>query len=38
MQPEPAAVIAWRYLWSCTSPQAKTPGILVSALPGFVLM
>ena len=22
MQPEPAAVTAWRYSWSCTSPQA----------------
>ena len=29
MQPEPAAVIAWRYVWSCTSPQANTPGTLV---------
>ena len=26
MQPEPAAVMAWRYLRSLMSPQAKTPG------------
>ena len=25
MQPVPAAVIAWRYTWSCTSPAANTP-------------
>ena len=25
MQPEPAAVIAWRNTWSCTSPAANTP-------------
>ena len=29
IQPVPAAVIAWRYTWSCTSPQAKTRGTLV---------
>ena len=29
MQPEPAAVIACRYVWSWTSPQANTPGMLV---------
>ena len=34
MQPEPAAVIAWRYVWSCTSPQANTPSTLVYVEPG----
>ena len=29
MQPEPAAEIAWRYVWSWTSPQANTPSMLV---------
>lgn len=29
IQPDPAAVIAWRYVLSCTSPQAKTPSIFV---------
>ena len=29
MQPDPAAVIAWRYRWSWTSPHANTPGTLV---------
>src|SRR5438067_1600908 len=38
MQPEPAAVTAWRYTKSCTSPAAKTPGTLVVAGPGLVLM
>ena len=36
MQPEPAAVTACRYVWSTTSPAAKTPSILVSVEPGFV--
>lgn len=35
MQPEPAAVTACRYVESCTSPAAKTPGTLV-ALPSVV--
>ena len=26
-QPSPAAVTAWRYRWSCTSPAMKTPSI-----------
>src|SRR6266436_4316133 len=30
MQPVPAAVTAWRYVRSWTSPQAKTPRTLVS--------
>ena len=30
MQPDPAAVTACRYAWSCTSPTAKTPGMFVS--------
>ncbi|AFC33242.1 hypothetical protein PM3016_6627 [Paenibacillus mucilaginosus 3016] len=34
MQPLPAAVIAWRYLLSCTSPQANTPGTFVMVVPG----
>ena len=25
LQPSPAAVTAWRYLWSCTSPATNTP-------------
>ena len=29
MHPLPAAVMAWRYTWSCTSPAANTPGTLV---------
>ena len=36
MQPEPAAVIAWRYVWSCTSPQANTPSMLVYDEPAAV--
>src|SRR5205814_5747233 len=28
-QPSPAAVTAWRYTWSRTSPAANTPGMLV---------
>ena len=36
MQPEPAAVIAWRYVWSWTSPAAKTPGTFVAVEPGCV--
>ena len=35
MQPEPAAVIAWRYVRSCTSPPANTPGTDVAAEPGL---
>src|SRR4051795_12122932 len=27
--PEPAAVTAWRYVWSTRSPAANTPGLLV---------
>jgi hypothetical protein len=38
MQPEPAAVTAWRQCGSCTSPAAKTPGREVSGEPGFTLM
>jgi hypothetical protein len=38
MQPIPAAVTAWRYVWSTTSPPAKTPSTLVSVEPGFVTM
>ncbi len=34
MQPDPAAVTAWRYTWSCTSPQANTPGTDVRLEPG----
>ena len=34
MQPEPAAVIAWRYVRSCTSPPANTPGTDVRVDPG----
>ncbi len=33
MQPAPAAVIAWRYVRSCTSPAWNTPAILVRAPP-----
>ena len=29
MQPVPAAVTAWRYVWSTRSPAAKKPGTLV---------
>ena len=29
-QPDPAAVTAWRYTWSWTSPAANTPGMFVS--------
>ena len=36
MQPEPAAVTACRYTWSCTSPAANTPGMFVSVEPYFV--
>lgn len=38
MQPLPAAVIAWRYLGSCTSPAANTPFMFVSELLGRVIM
>jgi len=38
MQPVPAAVTACRYVKSCASPAAKTPGTLVSVLPGLTLM
>ena len=38
MQPVPAAVIAWRYVGSCTSPQANTPGMLVAVERGCVTM
>ena len=34
MQPMPAAVTAWRYTLSVTSPAAKTPGTAVSDVPG----
>ena len=33
MHPVPALVTAWRYTWSCTSPAAKTPGMLVAVAP-----
>ena len=33
----PAAVTAWRYVWSWTSPQANTPGMLVAVEPGSVI-
>jgi hypothetical protein len=29
MHPEPAAVTAWRYVWSTRSPAAKMPGTRV---------
>lgn len=29
LHPSAAAVTAWRYLWSCTSPATNTPSILV---------
>jgi len=35
MQPVPAAVTAWRYTLSCTSPTAKTPGMFVAVVPGL---
>ena len=38
MQPVPAAVTAWRYTLSCTSPLAKTPGTDVRVVPGWTLM
>lgn len=38
MHPEPAEVMAWRYRLSWTSPAAKTPLTLVSAVPGMVTM
>ena len=37
MQPVPAAVTAWRYTWSWTSPQANTPSMLVAVEPGYGL-
>ena len=37
MQPVPAAVIAWRYFLSCTSPAANTPSIDVLVVPGVVI-
>jgi hypothetical protein len=36
MHPVPAAVTAWRYTWSATSPQANTPGTFVAVDPGWV--
>ena len=36
MHPDPAAVTAWRYRWSWTSPQAKTPATSVRVEPGSV--
>ena len=36
MVPEPAAVTAWRYVWSWTSPAAKTPGMFVRVERGSV--
>ena len=36
MHPVPAAVTAWRYVLSWTSPAAKTPGTLVWVVPGLV--
>ena len=36
MHPDPAAVTACLYILSWASPVAKTPGTLVSVLPGFV--
>ena len=36
MQPVAAAVTAWRYVLSCTSPAAKTPARLVAVLSGAV--
>lgn len=38
MHPVPALVMAWRYLLSWTSPAANTPGMLVSVVPGLVMM
>ena len=32
--PDPAAVTACRYVWSWTSPAAKTPGMFVLVEPG----
>ena len=34
--PDPAAVTACRYVWSWTSPAAKTPGMFVLVEPGSV--
>ena len=36
MQPIPAAVIAWRYVWSTTSPAANTPSMFVRVEPSWV--
>ena len=33
--PVPAAVTAWRYVWSTTSPAAKTPRMFVAVEPGW---
>ncbi len=38
MQPMPAAVIAWRYVSSVTSPAANTPETLVTVESGAVMM
>ena len=38
MQPLPAAVTAWRYVASTTSPQANTPSTFVHVEPGFTRM
>ena len=38
MQPVPAAVTAWRYVKSCTSPEAKTPGTEVCVVRGATSM
>ena len=38
MQPMPAAVTAWRYSSSVTSPAAKTPGTFVAVESGSVMM
>ena len=34
LQPSPAAVTAWRYRWSWTSPATNTPSMLVLVSPG----
>ena len=37
MHPDPAAVIACRYVWSCTSPAANTPAMFVAVEPDCVI-
>ena len=38
IHPVLAAVTAWRYTWSCASPEANTPSMLVFVEPGFVMI